>query len=347
MDKKKLVLILILLVVTVYRLFFGLGTQPIERWDEKTNIDVVTDTINQNKFPSLYLGQEPFFEKPPLWYFLNIGIARTFGISNFSMRATSAFSGLLIIILSAYIAWRWWGTVAMIATWVTYLFTNQLFVNNAGGYFATHTFRSADLDALQLLFLLIAFISAVEFENNKHFSLVLGIFSGLAVLTKGPMGLLPIIILTCSIIINNRREIVRILKAWIVLMSIVLPWYIFMIANFGNDFIQANIIYHIAERALIPLEGHNSTMWFYLEILTSIKMFLPGIFLLVSFIWVILKKKFKERRIIFLLLIVLLSLIIPSLVQTKLAWYILPIYPFAAMLIGAFFGEIINPHLRN
>ena len=82
--------------------YFGLGNQPVERWDEETNIKVVTDTAALKYLPVLYLGQKPFFEKPPLWYFVNLGLAGTFGISPESMRMTSAISGLLIILISAY-----------------------------------------------------------------------------------------------------------------------------------------------------------------------------------------------------------------------------------------------------
>jgi 4-amino-4-deoxy-L-arabinose transferase-like glycosyltransferase len=339
MRKINFIIILILTIASIYRLFFGLGDQPIERWDEKANINVVSDTITRNSFPVLYLGEYPFFEKPPLWYYVNFAIAKTFGISPTSVRVTSAVSGFFIILISAYIAWRWWGKIAMIATWVVLLSTNQLLVTNAGGYFATHTLRSADLDALQIFFIVIAFVSAVEFKNNRFVPLVLGVSSGLAVLTKGPVGLLPIVLFTGLVLIKKGVERRRLIVSWITSILVLLPWYVLMLVKFGYDFLQANIGYHIAERVLIPLEGHEDSVWFYLKILASRDMFVLSFFLLPAFIWVIVNKKYRDARLLFLVLMVVSCFVIPSLVQTKLAWYILPIYPFAAMLIGVFFGK--------
>ncbi len=327
MPKIDFLIVSVLVLITSYRLFVGLGDQPLERWDEKTNISVVTDSVSQNMFPVLYLGPKPFFEKPPLWYFANSLVAKTFGTSAVSMRMTSAFSGLFVILISAYLAWRWWGKTAMIVTWLVLLSTDQLFITNAGGYFATHTLRSADVDALQLLFLLIAFVLAVEIKKHRFAPLLLGVFSGLAVLTKGPIGLLPIMFIPVSPI------------SYLSLLLVVLPWYIFMVIKFGHGFLAANLGYHLTERVLVPLEGHRESIWFYLGILTSKSMFISWPLLFISLFWAIIRKKYHDRRILFLVLMVSFCFIIPSLVQTKLAWYILPIYPFAALLIGAFFAD--------
>ncbi len=342
MRKIYFVIFCVLALTTVYRLFVGLEKQTVEVWDEKTNISVVTETIARKEFPILYLNQKPFFEKPPLWYFINSGIATIFGISPISIRLTSSISGLFIICISVLVASRWWGITATIATWVVLLTTNQLFITNAGGYFATHTLRSADLDALQLFFLLIAFISAVEFRRSRFMPIILGVSSALAILTKGPLGILPIILLTGLELFQKRIKRRELINAYLVLSLVVLPWYIFMTVVFGYEFIQANIGYHIAERILIPLEGHEASPWFYLEILTSKKMFVFNFLLVPALLWVILKKKYKDQRIMFLVLMVAFCFIVPSLAQTKLTWYILPIYPFAAMLIGAFIEDVVK-----
>jgi 4-amino-4-deoxy-L-arabinose transferase-like glycosyltransferase len=347
MRKINLVIIFILFFATIYRLFFGLGNQPIERWDERTNIDVVTDSIAQKDFPVLYLGQKPFFEKPPLWYMVNAVIAGTVGATPVSMRITSALSGLLIILLSAFAAWRWWGFIAGMVTWIVLLCSNQLFVTNSGGYFATHTFRSADLDTLQILFILVAFVAAVEIKRNRFLPIVLGIASGLAILTKGPMGLLPMVLLTGMEIFKKKNQRREIFIAWLIMILVVLPWYIFMSIRFGSDFLEANLGYHMAERMIVPLEGHQGSNWIYLEILASWRMFLFSFLLIPGFIWVIIRKKYLDKRVLFLVLMVIFCFIIPSVVQTKLAWYILPIYPFAAMMIGAFSGGIAREEIEQ
>lgn len=304
----KIVLTLLLIALTWYRCFGNLTTNPIERWDEQTNIAVIADTRSHGSFPILFLENTPFFEKSPLWYYLHLFLP-------VHPRVVSAFAGLLTILLTAYITWKWWGPLAGFVSWVILLTTNHLFVTNPSGIFSTHTFRSADVDSL-FMFLLVAsfFVDSPKWK---------GLLAGLAVLTKGPLGALPILFST-----NKITSI-----CWA--LATILPWYTYMVAQFGETFLSAHFGYHLYTRSVMPLEGHTQYWWYYASILSNRHLFFSWELLVGSMIYLFATKKLKDSRIRSIVIMAATLLLVPTFVQTKLAWYILPFYPFAALVIAA------------
>lgn len=329
---------ILLTLLTIWRLFSGLGQAPFERWDEVTNVEVVTNLITTRSFPALYAFHQPFFEKPPLWYYLSALIARAVGVSKNSMRALSVVSGLCIILFTVYLAWRWWGTASGFTAWIVLLTTNQLFITNPAGYFATHTFRSADLDALLIAFMIVAFAACASL---KKCSVIAGLATGLGVLTKGPFGFVPLVIATL-LFIRKKRYFCSLWTAWIVGAAVAVPWYLYMTARFGSTFLSAGIGYHLIDRAISPLEGHASSPLFYVWVLASRSVFLSWELLAGSLIWLTVKKKFTDMRVLYSVCMTVVLFLIPTVVQTKLAWYILPVYPFAALTIAAAVGDLVH-----
>jgi len=312
----KIALTILLLFLTWYRCFFQLQIQPIERWDESTNISVIRNTRFHHSFPILFVEDKPFFEKSPLWYYVSL-------LLPVHPRAISATAGFLTILLVSYIAWKWWGPLAGFISWVILLTTNHLFVTNPSGVFSTHTFRSADVDSLFILFLICSFYT----DNPKWKEF----FSGLAVLTKGPLGLLPLVFSLNSL-------------GWALLT--ILPWYVYMMAMFGHAFISAHLGYHIIDRSIYPLEGHAQHWWYYVRLLSNRQFFLSWELLVGSLIWLISHDKWKDPKIRSVVFIAGMLFLIPTLIQTKLAWYILPFYPFAALIIGAGVSAAVSHYRR-
>ncbi len=322
-----ILLVFIMATITAFRVFWNLGEAPVERWDEQTNIDVVSDTINNQSFPVLTYGNKPFFEKPPLWYFAGIAIGSVTPVSLLSMRTISALFGFLTITFTAYLAWRWWGWIAGFISWITALTTNHLFVTNPAGVFSTHTFRSADVDSMLMFFLIAAYAASVKMPSSTRAAALTGVFTGLAVLTKGPIGFLPLFITS----LQSKRSFV----AWIIAIVTVCPWYAMMVAQFGMTFIHQHAGYHLLKRATMPIEGHNHPLWYYVSILTNRAFFLSWEILVFALVWLLIRRNMlRDRRTRSAYILTLAFIIVPTLIQTRLAWYLLPLYPFAALTVG-------------
>lgn len=332
--------ILMLGAVTLWKIFYRLPDTPVAKWDEQTNIAVVTESLSRGSFPFLYLYGKPFFEKPPLWYMTTAGVVILTSESVFSMRLVSAVAGLGIIFLTVFVAWQQWGMLAGIASWIVLLGSNQLFTANAGGYFSTHTFRSADGDAQQIFLMVLGFAATAYISSDRRMSIIAGIASGLALLTKGPMGLMPLVAATVLVLRSPKTIRHSVRTAWILFFCTVLPWYLFMTIRFGFPFLGEHFGYHMIDRAFFALEGHTAAPWYYLLLLSDHALFFSWELLIAGWVWVIVRKLYRDPRVLSVSILATGFLIIPSLMATKLAWYILPFYPFAALLIGAVVSDV-------
>lgn len=311
------------LALTVYRCFFNLTALPIERWDEQTNSAVVSDSLSHMSFPSLRLGDQPFFEKPPLWYYVALAASAATGTQLITSRIISAMFGFAVILLTAFIARGWWGPVAGYTAWAVLLTTNHLFVTNPGGIFSTHTLRSADVDSLFILLILLSF--------GTTNALAAGLWAGLAILTKGPLGMLPILI--SSVIIRKKKYVVPALRTC---FFVIAPWYMYMIAAYGQPFITEHVIYHLGQRTILPIEGHNNPVWYYVSIITNRAFFLSWELVVAAVFWIVIRGLYtKDTMMQRTLLMAGVLFLIPTLTRTRLAWYILPVYPLLAMTIAA------------
>lgn len=386
------ILLTVVIILSLFLLFFKISKPEIVRWDEYTNYRVIEDTITSENWLELkYNDSETgeFFEKPPLWYWIAIGSSKVFGVNNFSVRFPTAVFGLLLILTIIAIGWRNSSLRTGLISGLAVLGTSHLFINTTE-IFSTHTLRSADIDALQLFLIMLSILFFLEYFKNKNdknnenegeipesrlhffeffnkYLVIAFLSSSLATLTKGPFGLLPIILFFgfqgIQVIIgvwkkeNVKKLIFDIIKqialAITILLTTVGIWHLFMYIRFGDIFIQEYFYYHVVNRALSSLEGHNGYPLLFIDILFNWKLFVSGVLLLLSIIFVSLRYKLKviENFYLFLSIIgVILPLIIISLVQTKIAWYIFYVYPFACIVIGKFISDTLseksNPYLK-
>ncbi|MFQ5493708.1 MAG: hypothetical protein ACE5DX_06140 [Candidatus Dojkabacteria bacterium] len=114
-----------------------------------------------------------------------------------------------------------------------------------------------------------------------------------------------------------------------------------MVVSLGSVFINEYIGYHLLQRSLTALEGHNQPIWFYLSVLSNWRVFVVWP-LLLSAVTLAAKSQGKEFLRDISVIMVVLTVVGFSLAGTKLAWYILPVYPFAAILIGWLFHKVVR-----
>lgn len=317
---------LVLSAFTLVRLLQGVDL-PVVRWDEQTNIAVVSETYASRTPFVLIYHQQPFFEKPPLWYYVNIFVASIAGISPISMRIINIASGIGSIAICVYAAHTVSGWKGAYSTWAILLLSYPLFVRGVGGYFTTHTLSSADLDALMILFSLLAYLAIIK--NKEQWS---GVFTGLAALTKGPLGFVPLFAHT--IIGRKKGTCFAYGKAWLVAIGITLPWYVGMILAFGTDFLSEHVGYHLVYRSITPIEGHANPWWFYFSFLSNPEVYPVSMFVLLSMLWCIRHRLRVPYTILLSGNIGFLYILIPTFTATRLSWYVLPALPYFAIMTG-------------
>ena len=308
--------------VTGAGIFWNLGDPPLQRWDEQGNVHVVQTTMLSGNWLILKCKDKcsdcrprdepvPFLDKPPLWYWLTMCSVLLFGENNTAYRLVSAIAAFVLTLFVFWLGSTWFGFPAGIGAIVSILTARHLFMT--GTTLTTHSFRTADLDSLHLLFIMIGiyfFQRAVRTANSARtvqtdtVPLALALLAScLAYFTKGPMGFLPLIIfilylavhaasaLIHDIITQGRlahdapavvNNIVRELSKTLLLLLItaavvIVPWYAYQFAHIGRPFIDDHILYHLVRRVREPLEGHHGTWRFYVNIFFNLKIFLMGV----------------------------------------------------------------------
>ena len=319
--------------------FHHLSRPDIRTWDEGTNAAVVIATLDAGSFPVLQGPAGPFFEKPPLWYYLTLASVRLGGLNATSLRLVTAFSGFLLILLAGIATARFHSVLAGYAASGFLLAVGHLFFFKPYGVFTTHHIRSADSDILQALFMFAAFFAFSFVRPGRHAGLYAGAaLAGLAVLTKGPLGVLPVLVFGLHQVISRREDRLGLrpaLLAGALLLLVVVPWHAAMAWRFGSPFLQEYAGYHLLHRMTGTVEEHAGPWFYYLRLLTGRRILFSVELLAIALVAPLFQPRVLLRYPTFAAVAhVVVLLVLLSAMQTKLAWYLMPVYPFAAVLVG-------------
>ncbi len=338
-------ILFLMCAITVYRCFYFDWNRPAERWDEQTNIDVINKSSKIKQFPQLFYGNKPFFEKPPIWYMLSVIVSRAIHAPTLQIiRLFSATCGFITILVVWYISVRWWGFTSGVLSWVILLSTNHLFLTNPAGVFSTHTLRSADSEGFFILCIVLSSIVSTKIGYSNISAIASGILTGLAILSKSPIGIIPLLCATCYILFqrNNSTAIKQAIIAWCFALCMYALWVLYMSKIYGFTFLNTFFYYHLFLRASTPLESHNQSLFYYFRLLFSKELFVFMELYILSLVIYMRSSSLRSNiQLANIFSISICFIVIPTLVQTKLAWYIFPFYPFAALLIAG----TVTPYL--
>ena len=186
----------------------------------------------------------------------------------------------------------------------------------------------------------------------NHWYFAFYILIALAILAKGPIGIiLPILIITSFLLYVGRFfqvwQEIKILRGSLIILTITLPWYILITLSHGQDYINTFFGYHNFERFTRVVNHHGAPWYFYF--LVVLIGFAPwSIYLPLGMA----KTKFWQRNYwqrqprnqqlgLFAFFWFICIFIFFSVAVTKLPSYVLPLMPAAAILVGIFWSEII------
>jgi 4-amino-4-deoxy-L-arabinose transferase-like glycosyltransferase len=318
--------------------FLHLSYNDIQTWDEADNAGVILETIDEGNYFVLLRRGEPYFDKPPLWYYLTQAVVRIAGADEFTFRLISAVSGFLLIILVFSVSTRMFSPLAGFAAGLFMLAVRQLFIPRPGEIFSTHHIRSADSDVLLILLLFAAYCCFYRVSCGERNWLIGAAFlSALAVMTKGPLGLIAAVAFFLFLLLSARRISLsarEILYFLLVFAAVAVPWHLLMYAKFGPIFLDKYPRY-IWFRVASGLPVHTPPWYYYFRILANRRVFFGCELLLLAVVATLLdRRRLSEYRYGGTLLAFFLFFGMLNITKTKIAWYLLPLYPFAAVLVA-------------
>ena len=276
--------------------------------------------------------------KPPLFMWLMSLAYKVFGVTNFAARFWSAVFGALSLVLVFYLGKKLYNVhVGLASALVLGTFTTFY-------VFARH----AMLDVPFVFFVLASIYFLVlseKTENSNRYVALGGLFFGLAFMIKQVAAfLIPLIMFVYFAATKRGIRFLftkRLALFWGIGILIAAPWMIYMTLRFGPDFWDSFFVFSGIMRASTPIEGHVESYLFYFNYLVNNDnlfwvMLLPFSAGLCAFNAVI--KRLKEDTLILAWMTIVLVLF--TLIQTKLEWYILPAFPAFAIAISSFLYQI-------
>ena len=273
-----------------------------------------------------------YFEKPAFGYWTNAVSILTFGENAFALRIPSALS-VIISALMIFLLVRRFSPGRPASVLAPAIFLTCPLVLAIG-----HINLLDSLLSMLLTGALVCFFIAHMAENmrRKAFFLVLmGIFCGLAFLTKGFLAFaVPMLAIVPFLLWEGRyKDLLRI--PWIPMITalvIVLPWALmihFREGDFWNYFFWTE---HIS-RFLNPIRGqHPKPLWYFLPILVGGA--LPWVAQSVAAIPTVFKFEMKKPLIRFAICWFLFPFLFFSVCSGKLIPYILPCFPPLAIVFA-------------
>jgi len=166
-----------------------LGKAHLFDWDEINFAESSREMLATGNYWITQINFEAFWEKPPLFFWLQAICMKIFGVNEMAARLPNAIAGILTLLVFNGIGRRHFNQ--QFATFWMLIY--------AGSLLPHFYFKSGIIDPWFNLFIFLTFYYLFCYENpekdntntNKLFPLALaGLFAGLATLTKGPVALL-------------------------------------------------------------------------------------------------------------------------------------------------------------
>ncbi len=316
--------------------FDRLGALGLVTPDEPRYAAIARDMARSGDWVTPRLWAEPWFEKPPLYYWLAALSMRVIGTSEVSARLPSAFLAAILCVATSWVTGRLFGGSSG-------RFAFLLGISSLGMIVFSRA-ASTDMPFTATFGLAMLCLSLWLFDadraGKRHWLLAFYAFLALATLAKGPVG----------IVLSGGAFLLwaAVTRKWALLgpllhplglltfLIISLPWYFACTFLHGTGFLYTFFIYHNWIRYLEPVFKHPQPFWFFWAVLP-----------LAIFPWtmLVLFPLHRFYRLVrfggkvapawpFFACWVLFALIFFSFSQSKLPGYILPCVPPLVALIA-------------
>jgi 4-amino-4-deoxy-L-arabinose transferase len=285
----------------------------------------------------------PRLVKPPLLHWIQASLFRIAGPSEMLARLPSAGATFVSLLLVGWIGWRRFGVEG--AAWSTAVFlTFPLVVMIA---------RIGTLDALLSVHILaVVALDLVQPDGTGlQRSAVIGGLLGLSFLVKGPVGVaLPIVVMlagrtaTGRDVLPSLRTLITASLAW---CAVVLPWGLVFIQRVGGGAVAGTIKSEALERYFAGT-AHVEPWWFYAKV--AAVAFLPWVApLVIGTVRALARWRDPDSPTgPYAAAGLVAGMIFLSLGKGKLANYVLPLAPLAALVVTFELGqELVHPKRRR
>ena len=315
--KNSLIIPFALFVLGLLLFIPSLGTVHLFDWDEINFAEAAREMLLTGEFLRVHIDFQPFWEKPPLFLWMQAISMHFFGINESAARFPNAMCGALTLPLLYLLG-------QSLHDKKTGLLWSLMY---AGSFLPHFYFKTGIIDPWFNLFIMIGMLlPTLPFfqERHLHSGFLSGISIGLAVMTKGPVAYLiamsSFAALMAIDMYNGKVEEVKRQFSWVLSMTIstiftASLWFGLEFMTNGSWFIEEFVNYQIRLFSTGDA-GHSGPIYYHAMILL-IGCFPASVFA-VDFM---VQKKLPQMQIRIMLALFWTTLILFSIVKTKIVHY--------------------------
>jgi 4-amino-4-deoxy-L-arabinose transferase-like glycosyltransferase len=294
-----------------------LGDSRLFDWDEVNFAEAAREMIASGQYGYVQINFEPFWEKPPLFIWMQVLSMKLFGVNAFAARFPNAICGALSLVLLFNIGQRLVSTRFGVLWVLVY----------AGSFLSQFYFRSGIIDPWFNLFIFFGIhqlVLATETAQIGRVHLLVSALSvGLAVLTKGPtaFGLVGIAALTYLLARFRSHEwkLVDGISYGLVVIGVGFSYYLFELLRGHGYVIEQAIDYHL--RLFAKSEAGHGEPFYYHPVVLLFGCFPMSLVFIAG--WFVPKPgdKAVQRYRLWMNILFWVVLIVFSVVKTKIVHY--------------------------
>jgi 4-amino-4-deoxy-L-arabinose transferase-like glycosyltransferase len=338
----------LLFVLAAGILFIRLGGGHLANFDDCYYAQKAKEMVRGGDWLTPHFAGIPRLDNPPLFLWLQSLAFLVFGVNDWAAIFWSALSGTLCVPLLYLLARRrlqfdpfesWSAAIVLLTT--------QYFLKYA---------RHAMFDVfLTLLFLVAIYAYARAVQGERKWFLLLGLATGLGILTKSVLGLFPWVVAILHLLWTGRGRTLRdgwFLSAAAVAVLVAAPWYIANLRLFGDQFVEEHFRWLLWRRGL-GVGGADRPWWSHFDYLRELaQVYWPWLPLAVAGVVIALRRtssppaaeeSWSRRDTARLLLLWFFAVVgIMSFGAEKKLWYIMTAFPCLALFAGLAAGAWIR-----
>lgn len=296
-----------------------LGQVHLFDWDEINFAESAREMIVTGNYLDVQINYQAFWEKPPLFFWIQVLSMKIFGVNEFAARFPNAIIGIFSILILFRIGKSIYDQKTGFLWAIIYM----------GSVLPFLYFKSGIIDPLFNLFIFLGvyqfYLASLKLEklSLKHVFLS-GLFIGLATLTKGPVAFLlfGLTFLTFTIITKQIKAFLNLKAILLFLVTFVFfggLWFILQLLN-GNYTVLVDFVEYMIRLAEKEDAGHGGFFGYHFVVLT-IGVFPASIFTIHSLLKNDEEKEEAKTFKLWMMILFWVVIIVFSLVRTKIIHY--------------------------
>ncbi len=329
----------IILLFSMTILFSGLGGHGLANYDDCFYAQKAKEILRTGEWMTMHYNHQPAWENSPFFMWLIALSYSVFGVTEFAAKFPSALFGVATILLVYYFARSLYNESAGFLS-ASVLATTFLFTRYA---------RRAMMDVTLSFFVTLAMFAIIlALRKDARWFFVWALATSVAILMKSVLGMFPLVVGFSYIVLTKRYRVIVspvFVGSCLLLVAAGGSWYADQTLKFGSQFLDAHFGWLILYRGITmepqPWYEHLS----YLEDIVTY--YWPWVPVLVAGLWLNGRKAFRDESALLLVVWVMAYVVTMSAMKSRVVWYIMPIFPACAMIVGSTLDVWLNERRKR